>query len=73
MHDGTTLETYDMYFYVNNKKVFKISEPDFEFQTKCSSCCLRKLFRGEAKIIYEIFKNIFLPVFNYFELLQIWL
>lgn len=70
VRDKTILETYDIYFYVNNKKVFKISEPDFEFQTKCNSCCLRKLFKGEAKIIYDTEKYLMeygasIRIFNY--------
>ena len=68
--DKTTFETNDIYFYVNNKKIFKINEMDFEFQTKCNISCLIKSFKEEEKIISDIEKYLLedsahIKIYNY--------
>lgn len=68
--DKTIFETHDIYFYVNNKKIFKISEMDFEFKTKCNISCLIKSFKEEKKIISDIEKYLLedsapIKIYNY--------
>lgn len=44
---------YRFVFYVQDKKLFKISDIDFEAQTKQSSDKLKELFSGTEKAMYE--------------------
>lgn len=44
---------YDFVFYANDKKLFKISDIDFEAQTKQSADNLKELFTGTEKAMYE--------------------
>lgn len=45
-------------FQINNQKLFQISEIDFEGQTRESASCLKELFKGEAKFLYDLERSI---------------
>lgn len=45
-------------FQINNRKLFQISEIDFEGQTHESASCLKELFKGEAKFLYDLERSI---------------
>ena len=44
---------YDFVFYAGDKKVFKISDIDFVGQTKQSDDCLKELFTGTEKAMFD--------------------
>lgn len=44
---------YDFTFYVDDKKIFKISDIDFVGQTKQSDECLKELFTGTEKAMFD--------------------
>lgn len=44
---------YDFTFYVDEKKIFKISDIDFVGQTKQSDECLKELFTGTEKAMFD--------------------
>ena len=45
-------------FQINNQKLFQISEIEFEGQTRESASCLKELFKGEAKFLYDLERSI---------------
>lgn len=44
---------YDFIFYVGEKKIFKISDIDFVGQTNQSDDCLKELFTGTEKTMFD--------------------
>ena len=45
-------------FKINNQKLFQISELDFKGQTYENADCLKTLFKGDAKLLYDIEQSV---------------
>ena len=48
----------DYHFQVDGKRIFKISEVDFEGQTKASADYLKHFFKGNARVLFDVEKHI---------------
>ena len=55
---GTAHVSNCFVFQINNQKLFQISEIEFEGQTRESASCLKELFKGEAKFLYDLERSI---------------